>query len=62
MAITLEVKMIARQMTHFYCLLFELYLLLYSILTFQDLKNSIVWGLPFALFIYLFIYLFFVNC
>ena len=44
-----RVNMITRQMTPFFHLLFELYLLVHFIFAFQDLQNSVPWGPPFAL-------------
>ena len=41
--------MITRQMTPFFSLPFEIYLLVYFNFAFQELQNSFPWGLPFAL-------------
>ena len=48
--ITLGVNMVDKQVIPFSCLLFELYPLVYFIFVFQDVKNSVMWGLSFALF------------
>ena len=42
------VNMMTRQMTPFFYLLLELYLLNYFIFAFQDLQNSVPWGAPFC--------------
>ena len=49
MVITLGIDMITTQMTPFFNLLLDLYVLVYFIFVFPDSQNSTPWGPPFAL-------------